>query len=95
MERVSSDDVKLYQVSDESGSMTTEQVMPSNGGGLTGDLLNVRKGHGRSSPLEDVVLGGRNVSRPHACWGFRAVPWNWGGEYCVFFMFCDKRVYRA
>ena len=42
VERVSSDSIKLYQVSDESGTMTTEEVLPSNGGGLTADLLNVR-----------------------------------------------------
>eukprot|EP00752_Nemacystus_decipiens_P014256 g12677.t1 len=40
VERVSSDSIKLYQVSDESGTMTTEEVVPSNGGGLTADLMN-------------------------------------------------------
>lgn len=43
MERVSSDDIKLYEVSDESGSMKTEEVVPSNGAGLTADLLDVRR----------------------------------------------------
>lgn len=42
VERVSSDEIKLYQVSDESGSMTTEEVTPE-GDGLTADLLNVRR----------------------------------------------------
>lgn len=53
VERVASDSIKLYQVSDESGSMTTEEVLPSNGGGLTADLLNVRR---RALALMDVLV---------------------------------------
>lgn len=41
VERMGSSSVKLYNVSDDSGEITTTEVVPSDGGGLTGSLLQV------------------------------------------------------
>lgn len=58
VERVGADAVKLYRVSDESGDMTTEEVSPLNGGGLTADLLEVGLGSVLVGCGTDCVLLG-------------------------------------
>lgn len=57
MERVGADAVKLFQVSDESGDMSTEEVAPLNGGGLTADLLEVGPGFSLGFDLALIGLG--------------------------------------
>lgn len=42
VERMGAESIKLYNVSDESGTMTTTEVVPQDGEGLTADLLDVR-----------------------------------------------------
>lgn len=56
VERIGADAVKLYRVSDESGDMSTDEVAPLNGGGLTADLLEVSLGCGPGFGL--VLISG-------------------------------------
>lgn len=64
VERAASDDIKLFQVTDSSGELVTQEV-EAPGGNLTGDLLEVsrrmivvdgRGGEGTAWQVDSILL---------------------------------------